>query len=241
MGELHLDIIVDRLRRDFGVACNVSRPHVAYRETILEKAGAEGRFVKQTGGRGQFGIVSLGLEPRSRGEGIKIKNKMRPGMIPKEFISSIEDGIKEQAEIGVLAGYPIIDVSVSILEGQYHQIDSSELAFKIAASMAFREAFMKGNPILLEPIMSLEIAVSDEFLGSVINDLNSREGKVQSITQQVKDYIVKTRLPLAHSFGYATDLRSITQGRASYTMQFSHFEPLPKEEQDKIIMPFKTG
>ncbi len=239
MGELHLEIIVDRLRREFGVTCNVSKPYVSYRETVTERASAEGRFIKQTGGRGQFGVVTLGVEPLVRGEGIKIKNKLRMGVIPKDFVPAIEDGIREQAEIGVLAGYPVIDVAVSILDGQYHQIDSSEIAFKIAASMAFRDAIMKGNPILLEPIMSLEIVVAEEFLGNVINDLNGREGKIQNITQQLNEYIIHAQLPLAHSFGYATDLRSITQGRASYTMQFSHFDPLPKEEQDKIVMPFK--
>ncbi len=240
MGELHLDIIVERLRREFGVACNVSRPHVSYRETITEKIRTEGRFVKQTGGRGQYGVVTLALEPLPRGEGIKIKNKLRFGVIPKEFVPAIEEGIREQADIGVLAGYPAIDVLVSILDGEYHQIDSSEIAFKIAASMAFREAFRKGKPILLEPIMSLEIVVIEDFLGSVINDLNAREGKIQNVTQRAKEYIVDAQLPLAHSFGYTTDIRSITQGRATYTMQFSHFEPLPQEEQDKIIMPFKV-
>ena len=239
MGELHLDIIVERLRREFGVVCNVSKPHVSYRETITEKVSAEGRFIKQTGGRGQFGVVTLAIEPLSRGEGIKVKNKLRMGVIPKEFIPAIEEGVREQAEIGVLAGYPVIDVAVNILNGQYHQIDSSELAFKIASAMAFREAFMKGNPILLEPIMSLEIVVAEDFLGNVVNDLNGREGKIQNISQQKKEYMVHAQLPLAHSFGYATDLRSITQGRASYTMQFSHFESLPKEEQNKIVMPFK--
>ncbi len=231
MGELHLEIIVDRLKREFGVECNVSKPQVSYRETITEGIKTEARFIKQTGGKGQYGIVTLGLAPIERGKGIVIKNKIKEGAIPREFIPAIEQGIKEQTEVGVYWGYPIIDIEVTILDGAYHPIDSSELTFKIAARMALRDGVMKGKPILLEPIMSLEIIVPEEYLGDVINDLNARKGKILNIETNKKEKIIIASLALAKSFGYATDLRSVTQGHGIYTMQFSHYAP--KEEKEK--------
>lgn len=229
MGELHLDIIVDRLKREFGVACNVSKPHVSYRETVTEESRAEGRFIKQTGGRGQYGVVMLSITPTKPGQGIIIKNKLKEGRIPREFVPAIEKGIKQQAEVGVHWGYPVIDVEVAILDGAYHPVDSNELAFTVAAQMAFRDAFMKGEPILLEPIMSLEIIVPETYVGDVINDLNARKGRILNIETNKKEKIISARLALARSFGYATDLRSVSQGHGIYTMQFSHYAP--KEEK----------
>jgi elongation factor G len=233
MGELHLEIIVDRLKREFGVECNVSKPQVSYRETITKKTESEGRFIKQSGGRGHYGVLTLSLAPAERGTGIVIKNAIKEGAIPKQFIPAIERGIKEQTEVGVHWGYPVIDVEVTILDGAYHPIDSSELSFKIAAQMAFREAFMSGKPILLEPIMALEIIVPEMYLGDVINDLNARKGKIINIETNKKEKIIIANLTLAKSFGYATDLRSVTQGHGIYTMQFSHYDP--KEEQEEQL------
>ena len=231
MGELHLDIIVDRLKREYGVESNVSKPQVSYRETITETAVAEGRFIKQTGGHGQYGVVTLQIAPLTDGEGIRITNKIREGDIPSHFIPAIEKGINQQCETGILMGYPIVNIDVTILKGDYHATDSSDLSFNIAATMALREAFMKGKPILLEPIMSLEIVVPDNFLGDVISDLNARRGKIISIETNKKEKIITATYALARSFGYATDLRSITQGHGIYTMQFSHYAP--KEDKDK--------
>jgi elongation factor G len=228
MGELHLEIIVDRLRREFGVECNVSKPQVSYRETITESATAEGRLIKQTGGRGHYGVVALNLSPLEKGKGILITNKLKEGTIPKQFVPAIEKGIKEQIEVGVSWGYPILDVEVTVLDGSYHPVDSSEMAFKIAAQMAFRDGFVRAKPILLEPIMSLEIIVPETYLGDVINDLNTRKGKIIKIETNKKEKIITASLALAKSFGYATDLRSVTQGHGINTMQFSHYAP--KEE-----------
>ncbi len=229
MGELHLEIIVDRLKREFGVECNVSKPQVSYRETITEEVKAEARFIKQTGGKGQYGVVTLGLAPIERGSGIVIRRKIKEGTIPNEYIPGIERGIREQVEVGVHWGYPIIDVEVTILDGAYHPVDSNLLAFKIAAQMAFRDAFMKGKPILLEPIMALEIIVPDMYVGDVINDLNARKGGISKIETHKKEKIITASLALAKSFGYATDLRSVSQGHGIHTMQFSHYAP--KEEK----------
>ncbi|HEC78625.1 MAG TPA: elongation factor G [candidate division WOR-3 bacterium] len=234
MGELHLEIIVDRLKREFGVECNVSKPQVSYRETITEPAKAEGRFIRQTGGRGQYGVVTLNVEPAERGEGIVFQNKLKGGVLPEQFIPPIEKGIREQSEVGVYWGYPIIDIKVTLLDGAYHPIDSSELAFKIAAQMALREAFMQGKPILLEPIMLLEIIVPEQYLGDVINDLNSRRGKILNIETNKKEKIITASLALAKSFGYATDLRSVTQGHGLYTMQFSHYAPKEEKSPSEI-------
>ncbi len=231
MGELHLEIIVDRLKREYGVECHVSRPQVSYRETITESITAEGRFIRQTGGKGQYGVVSLKIEPTERGEGLVIKNKIKEGVIPRQFIPAIEQGIKEQAEVGIHWGYPIIDMKVTILDGSYHPVDSTEMSFKVASQMALRDGFMRGKPILLEPIMSLEIIVPEMYLGDVINDVNARKGRILKIETNKKEKIISASLALAKSFGYATDLRSITQGHGIYTMQFSHYAP--KEEKEE--------
>ncbi len=229
MGELHLEIIVDRLKREFKVDCNVSKPQVSYRETLTEPVTATGRFIKQTGGKGQYGVVTLRIVPAERGKGVIIKNKIREGTVPRQFIPSIEQGIHEQSEIGVYWGYPVIDVEVEVLDGAYHSEDSSELSFKIAAQMAFRDGFMRGKPVLLEPIMSLEIIIPDTYVGDVINDLNARKGKILNIETNKKEKILTASLALARSFGYATDLRSVSQGHGIATMQFSHYAP--KEEK----------
>jgi elongation factor G len=235
MGELHLEIIVERLKREFGVVCNVSKPHVSYRETITETVTTEGRFIKQTGGRGQYGVVKLALAPTERGKGLVINKKIKEGAVPKQFIPAIEKGIREQKEVGIYWGYPIIDIEVTILDGAYHPTDSSEIAFKIAAQMAMREAFMKAKPILLEPIMSLEIIVPTTFLGDVINDINARRGKILSIETNKQEKIITASLALAKSFGYATDLRSVTQGHGTHTMQFSHYAPKEGKEDEYFI------
>lgn len=232
MGELHLEIIVDRLKREFKVDCNVSKPQVSYRETITEAVTTTGRFIKQTGGRGQYGVVKLKIKPAERGKGILIENKIREGTIPRQFIPPIEQGIREQSEIGVFWGYPVIDVEVEVLDGAYHPEDSSELSFKIATQMAFRDGFMKGKPVLLEPIMSLEIIVPDTYLGDVINDLNARKGRILNIETNKKEKIITASLALAKSFGYATDLRSVSQGHGISTMQFSHYEPKEEKKED---------
>jgi elongation factor G len=229
MGELHLDIIVDRLKREFGVECNVGRPQVSYRETITSAAKAEGRFIRQTGGRGQYGVVLLKIAPTEQGKGIVIHNRIKEGAIPKQFIPAIEKGVREQCDVGVSWGYPIIDIEITLLDGAYHPIDSSEIAFKVAGQMALREACMKATPVLLEPIMALEIIVPDAYLGDVINDLNARKGNIGEIETNKKEKIITASLALARSFGYATDLRSVTQGHGIHTMQFSHYAP--KEEK----------
>lgn len=222
MGELHLEIITDRLKREYGVECIVSKPQVSYRETITETAEAEGRFIKQTGGKGQYGVVKLRLSPLNK-EGLVIHNKIKEGAIPKQFIPAIEKGIKTQCETGIFMGYPIVNIEVTILDGSYHPVDSSEMAFQVAAQMAMREAFMKGKPVLLEPIMSLEIVTPSEYLGDVLNDLNARKAQIVNIETNKKEKIITATLALAKSFGYATDLRSVTQGHGIYTIQFSHY------------------
>ncbi|MCX7994690.1 MAG: elongation factor G [candidate division WOR-3 bacterium] len=224
MGELHLEIITDRLKREFGVECYVSKPQVSYRETITRTSIAEGRFIKQTGGKGQYGVVKLQLSP-SEIAGIVINNKLKEGVIPRQFIPAIEKGIKMQCETGVFMGYPITNIMVDIIDGAYHPVDSSELSFQVAAQMALREAFLNGNPILLEPYMSLEIVIPENYLGDVLNDLNARKAQIMNIETNKKDKIITATLALAKSFGYATDLRSLTQGRGTYTMQFSHYAP----------------
>jgi len=223
MGELHLEIVVDRLKREFGIECNVSNPQVSYRETITRPVTTEARFIRQTGGHGQYGVVTIRIAPNKDAEAVLIVNKIKEGVIPREFIPAIEQGIREQSETGVYMGYPIVNVEVTILDGAYHPTDSSDMSFKIAAQMAMRDAFMSGKPILLEPIMALEIIVPDEYLGDVLNDINARKGRITNIETNKKDKIVDATLPLARSFGYATDLRSVTQGHGIHTMQFSHY------------------
>ena len=229
MGELHLEIIVDRLLREFKVDANVGKPQVAYRETIRRSAEAEGRFVRQTGGHGQFGVVDLRIEPMEKGAGFEFVDATKGGSVPRNFIPSIEHGVKEAMETGVLAGYPIVDVRATLLDGKYHEVDSSEIAFKIAGSMAFREACSKAEPVLLEPIMDVEVVTPQEFMGDVIGDLSARRGKIQDMENRAGVQVVSARVPLATMFGYATRLRSMTQGRATYTMQFGIYEQVPQQ------------
>ena len=228
MGELHLEIIVDRMLREFKVDANIGKPQVAYRETIRRPAEAEGRFVRQTGGHGQFGVVELKIEPLAKGSGFEFEDGTKGGSIPRNFIPSIENGIKEAMETGVLAGYPMVDIKAIVVDGKYHEVDSSELAFKIAGSMAFKEAVEKAKPVLLEPVMDVEVVTPQDFMGEVIGDLNSRRGKIQEMENRAGAQVIAARVPLATMFGYATKLRSITQGRANYTMQFAVYEPVPQ-------------
>jgi elongation factor G len=241
MGELHLDIIVDRLLREFKVGANVGKPQVAYRETIRQKAKAEGKFVRQSGGRGQFGHVYVEMEPVEPGSNFVFVNKIVGGAVPREYISAVEKGSKEALESGVLAGYPVVDVKVTLYDGSYHEVDSSEMAFKIAGSMAVKNASTKAKPVLLEPIMGIEVVTPEEYMGDVIGDLNSRRGKIQTMTQRSNVRVVAAQVPLSSMFGYATDLRSKTQGRATYTMQFSHYEDVPKNISEDIVLKVRGG
>jgi len=238
MGELHLEIIVDRLLREFKVGANVGKPQVAYRETIRTASKAEGKFIKQSGGRGQYGHVYLKLEPVS-GKGFEFVNKIVGGSIPREYIPAVEKGVKEAMDSGVLAGYPVVDVKVTLYDGSYHEVDSSEMAFKIAGSIGFKEAAKKAMPVLLEPMMSIEVVTPENYMGDVIGDLNSRRGKIQQMEKRGNAQVIKAQVPLSGMFGYATDLRSKTQGRATYTMQFSHYEDVPKSISDAIIAKVK--
>lgn len=238
MGELHLEIIVDRMKREFNVEANIGKPEVSYRETILKKATAEGKYIRQTGGRGQYGHVILDIEPNQRGAGYKFINKIVGGIIPKEYIPAVDKGIKEAIETGVIAGYPVCDVIVTLYDGSFHEVDSSEIAFKIAASIAFKEAFKKASPIILEPIMEVEVVTPDEFMGDIIGNLNARRGKIEGVEKRGNMQIIKAFVPLSDMFGYSTDLRSLSQGRANYTMQFSRYEPLPNNLKEAIISKY---
>jgi elongation factor G len=235
MGELHLEIIVDRLLREFKVEANVGRPEVAYRETIRRKAEARGRFVRQTGGRGQYGDVEIEVEPAESGKGFVFENKIVGGSIPREYIPAVEKGMREASESGVLAGYPMVDVQVSLLDGSYHEVDSSEMAFKIAGSMAFKDAVKKAKPVLLEPIMQVEVVTPEEYMGAVHGDLASRRGRIASMEARGSSQVIRANVPLATMFGYATDLRSATQGRATYTMQFARYEEVPTSLAEEIM------
>ena len=235
MGELHLEIIVDRLLREFNVGANVGKPQVAYKETVRKAVEQQGKFIRQTGGRGQYGDVWIKLEPQQPGAGFEFVDAIKGGSIPREYIPAVEKGVKEATENGALAGYPMVDVKVTLFDGSYHDVDSSEIAFKIAGSMAFKEAARKASPVLLEPIMSVEVVVPEDFMGDVIGDLNSRRGKVLGMDTRPAAQAIDARVPLAQMFGYATDLRSMTQGRATYTMQFSHYEPVPANVAEGII------
>ena len=238
MGELHLEIIVDRLLREFNVGANVGKPQVAYKETVRKVVEQEGRFIRQTGGRGQYGDVWIKLEPQKPGAGFEFVDAVKGGSIPREYIPAVEKGVREATENGALAGYPVVDVKVTLFDGSYHDVDSSEIAFKIAGSMAFKAAARKANPVLLEPIMSVEVVVPEEFMGDVIGDISSRRGKVLGMDTRPAAQAIDARVPLAQMFGYATDLRSMTQGRATYTMQFSHYEPVPAAVAEGIIAKF---
>jgi elongation factor G len=235
MGELHLEIIVDRLLREFKVEANVGKPQVAYRETIRQKAEAQGRFVRQTGGRGQYGDVWLEIEPSEPGAGVIFENKLKGPAIPREYVPAVEKGVKEAAETGVLAGYPVVDIHVSLTDGSYHDVDSSEMAFKIAASMGFKEVCRKAKPVLLEPVMDVEVVVPSEYQGAVVGDLNSRRGRVVSMDSRGNAQVIRANVPLGQMFGYATDVRSMTQGRATYTMQFARYEEVPRNIAEEIM------
>ena len=235
MGELHLEIIMDRLRREFKVEAQSGQPQVSYRETILKKANADSKFVRQSGGRGQYGHVIMDVTPMERGHGVTIENKVVGGNIPKEYIKPIEQGIREAAQTGILAGYPCIDFHVDILDGSYHPVDSSEMAFKIAASMGLKDACKKAGMVLLEPIMKVEITTPDENTGDIIGDVTSRRGAISEMSTEEGTTIITANVPLSELFGYATAIRSLTKGRASYAMEPSHFEPVPKTIQEKIV------
>jgi elongation factor G len=235
MGELHLEIIIDRLLREFKVEAGVGKPQVAYKETITHKIEAEGRYVRQTGGRGQYGHVWLEVEPLPRGQGFEFANKIVGGVVPKEYIPAVEAGVREATESGTLAGYPVVDVRVTLYNGSYHDVDSSELAFKIAASMGFKEAVRKAGQVLLEPIMDLEVVVPEQFMGDVIGDINSRRGKILGMEVRIGFQVISANVPLANMFGYATDLRSKTQGRASFTMQYAHYEQAPVSVSEELM------
>ncbi|MCM0082705.1 elongation factor G [Geomonas sp. Red32] len=239
MGELHLEIIVDRLFREFKVDANVGKPQVAYRETITKKVKSEGKFVRQSGGRGQFGHVWLEIEPQEAGKGYEFVDAIKGGVVPREYIPAVDKGIKEALDNGSLAGFPVVDVKVTLVDGSYHEVDSSEMAFKIAGSMGFKEGCQKAGPQILEPIMSVEVVVPEEYMGDVIGDLNSRRGRIMGMEGRAGAQVVTSMVPLAQMFGYSTDLRSATQGRATYSMTFDHYEPVPKSVQEEIVAKVK--
>ena len=235
MGELHLEILVDRLFREFALEASVGKPQVAYRETIRSEATARGRFVRQSGGRGQFGDVEITIRPLAPGGGFQFVNKIVGGVIPKEYIPAVENGVREAMENGVLAGYPLLDIEVTLFDGSFHQVDSSEVAFKIAGSMAFREAAKKAKPVLLEPIMDMEVVCPADFLGDVMGDLTSRRGRIREMDDRAGAKVVNASVPLSEMFGYATDVRSMTQGRATYTMQFGRYEEMPRQLAEELM------
>ncbi len=235
MGELHLEIVVDRLKREFKVEANVGKPQVAYRETITREVEVEGKFVRQTGGRGQYGHVWLRLAPQEPGAGWEFENGIVGGVVPKEYIPAVQKGIEEAMQTGVLAGYPVVDMKATIFDGSYHEVDSSEMAFKVAGSMAFKDGCAKAGPQLLEPIMSNEVIVPEEYMGDVIGNLNSRRGRILGMEARAGAQVITSKVPLAEMFGYATQLRSMTQGRATFTMMFSHYEPVPKQISEEIV------
>jgi elongation factor G len=242
MGELHLEIIVDRLRREFGVEANVGRPQVAYRETIRSRAEkVEGKFVRQTGGRGQYGHVVINVEPGEPGSGFVFEDKIVGGVIPREYIGPVEQGIREALANGILAGYPVIDVKVELIYGSYHDVDSSEMAFKIAGSMAIKDAIRKAKPVLLEPVMDVEVVTPAEYMGDLIGDLSSRRGRVGGMTERAGARVIGASVPLGEMFGYSTTLRSLSQGRAVYTMQFAHYEEVPKSKAEEIMSANGAG
>ncbi|MGA2622341.1 MAG: elongation factor G [Bacteroidota bacterium] len=235
MGELHLEIIVDRMKREFRVEANVGKPEVAYRETIRKKVEQEGKFIRQSGGRGQYGHVWIEIEPNEKGKGFEFENDIVGGVVPKEYIKPISQGIQEAMRNGVLGGYPVVDVKVRLFDGSYHEVDSSEIAFKIAGSIAFKEAALKADPVILEPIMDVEVVTPEEYMGDVIGDLNSRRGKIGGLQPRKDAQVIKATVPLSDMFGYSTQLRSMTQGRAIYTMQFAHYDVVPQNISDQII------
>ena len=239
MGELHLEIIVDRMKREFRVEANIGKPQVAYKETIRKKVQAEGKFVRQSGGRGQYGHVWIEIEPNEKGKGFEFENAIIGGVVPKEYIKPVEQGIVEAMKNGVLAGYPVEDVKVKLFDGSYHDVDSSEMAFKVAGSIAFKEAARKASPVILEPVMKVEVVTPEEYMGDVIGDLNSRRGKIEGMTPRKDAQVIRAAVPLSEMFGYSTTLRSMTQGRAIYTMELNHYDETPKSVADQIIEKVK--
>ena len=235
MGELHLDVLVDRMVREFKVAANIGKPQVSYRETIRRAAEGNGRFVRQTGGKGQYGHAVIKLEPQEKGAGYEFVDKIVGGTIPREYIKSVDAGIREALETGIYAGYPVVDVKATLFDGSYHEVDSSEMAFKIAGSMAVKDAFAKADPAILEPIMRVEVTMPEEFMGDVIGDLNSRRGQIEGMETRGSTQVVRAFVPLAQMFGYVTDLRSMTQGRATSSMEFSHYAEVPASLASELV------
>ncbi len=241
MGELHLEIIVDRMQREFKVDANVGRPQVAYRETVKKRVEkVEGKFIRQSGGKGQYGHVVINLEPSETGQGFIFEDKIVGGVVPREYIGPVEQGIKEALENGVLAGYPMVDVKVELIYGSYHEVDSSEMAFKIAGSMAFKEAAKRANPVILEPMMNVEVVCPDQYMGDILGDLSARRGKIGGMTQRGEAQVIAASVPLSEMFGYSTRLRSQSQGRAVYSMEFSHYEEVPKSKAEEIVNKVKA-
>jgi len=234
MGELHLEILVDRMKREFKVEANVGKPQVAYRETITQKVNSEGKFVKQSGGRGKFGHVYVEFSPNDPGKGYEFTNAIVGGVVPKEYIPAVSAGIQEAMRNGVIAGFPVVDIKAKIYDGSYHDVDSDEISFKVAGSIAFKEGARKAKPILLEPIMDVEVVTPEEYLGDVMGDLNSRRGKIEGFNARKDAQVIKATVPLSEMFGYATVLRSMTQGRAIYSMQFAHYSEVPKSVAEEI-------
>src|SRR5262249_920055 len=235
MGELHLEIIIDRMMREYKVEANVGKPQVAYRETIRKHAEAEGKYIRQTGGRGQYGHVKLYVDPNEKGKGFEFVTEITGGSVPREYFKAIEHGVKEAMEGGVLAGYEMVDTKVTLYDGSYHEVDSDEMAFKIAASMGFKEAARKASPVLLEPIMSVEVVVPEEFMGVIIGDLNSRRGRIEGLEHRAGSQVIRSLVPLAEMFGYATQMRSSTQGRATYSMHFAHYDEAPRSVTEEVV------
>jgi elongation factor G len=235
MGELHLDIIVDRMRREFSVSANVGKPQVAYRETIRKTVEQEGKFIRQSGGRGQYGHVFLRLEPRESGSGYEFVNGIVGGVVPREYVGAVDKGVQEQMQNGVIAGFPVVDCKVTLYDGSYHDVDSSEMAFKIAGSMGFREGAQKAHPVLLEPIMKVEVVTPDDYMGDVMGDLNRRRGLPQGMDDSPSGKIIRAEVPLAEMFGYSTDLRSMSQGRAVYSMEFEKYSEVPQNVADIVM------
>jgi elongation factor G len=235
MGELHLEILVDRMRREHKVEANVGEPKVAFRETIRKTAEAEGRYIRQTGGSGNYGDCWVRLEPNETGKGYEFINEIKGGVVPREYIKPIDQGIQSAMDLGILAGFPMVDVKAILFDGSYHEVDSNENAFKIAGSMAFKEAARKAHPVLLEPVMAVEVTVPEEFMGTIIGDINSRRGRIEKVGRVGGSQVIKAMVPLKEMFGYVNDIRSSTQGRASFSMQFSRYEEAPRMIADEII------
>jgi elongation factor G len=235
MGELHLEVLADRMKREFNLHIKTGKPQVAYRETIRKLIESEGKYIRQSGGRGQYGHVWLKLEPLERGQKFEFVNKIKSGVIPQEYIPAVEKGVKEAMDKGILAGYPMTDVRVTLYDGSYHEVDSSDFAFKIAGSMAFQEGAKKADPVLLEPIMKIEVIIPERFLGDIIGDLNSKRGKIEKIGERAMMKVIDVQVPLAEMFGYATNVRSMTEGRGTFNMEFSHYAEVPRHITEQII------